>query len=77
MKSRLIKIILMVCMLASMAAAPMAARSETVYWVPKGKSYHYTRDCRTLKRSKTIIEGTLDEAIKKGKSDPCDICAGG
>lgn len=48
--------------------------NKTVYWTPNGKSYHYKKDCKTLSRSKTIIEGTLKEAIDLGKSDPCDIC---
>lgn len=42
-----------------------------VYWTPKGKSYHTTRSCPTLSRSKTILEGTIQES---GKSDPCDRC---
>lgn len=43
----------------------------TVYWTPNGKSYHTTKSCSTLSRSKTILEGTLEES---GKSDPCDRC---
>lgn len=43
----------------------------TVYWTPNGKSYHTTKSCSTLSRSKTILEGTLQES---GKSDPCDRC---
>lgn len=45
--------------------------SGTVYWTPNGKSYHTTKSCSTLSRSKTILEGTLQES---GKSDPCDRC---
>ena len=45
--------------------------ASTVYWTPNGKSYHTTRSCSTLSRSKTILEGTLSES---GKSDPCDKC---
>lgn len=45
--------------------------SRTVYWVPKGKSYHYNKGCPTLARSKTILEGPLSECPK---SDPCDKC---
>lgn len=45
--------------------------SEVVYWTPKGKSYHTTRSCSTLSRSKTILSGTQAES---GKSDPCDRC---
>lgn len=45
--------------------------SSLVYWTPNGKSYHTTKSCSTLSRSKTILEGTLQES---GKSDPCDVC---
>lgn len=44
---------------------------RTVYWVPDGKSYHYSRNCSTLSRSKTILSGTLSQCPK---SDPCDRC---
>lgn len=43
----------------------------TVYWTPNGKSYHTTKKCSTLSRSKTILEGTIQES---GKHDPCDRC---
>ncbi|MGL5354098.1 MAG: DNA/RNA non-specific endonuclease [Clostridium sp.] len=43
----------------------------TVYWTPNGKSYHTTKACSTLSRSKTILSGTQAES---GKSDPCDKC---
>lgn len=42
-----------------------------VYWTPNGKSYHTTKGCSTLSRSKTILEGTIQES---GKNDPCDRC---
>lgn len=45
--------------------------SSTVYWTPNGKSYHTTKNCPTLSRSKTILEGTIQES---GKYDPCDRC---
>ena len=45
--------------------------SEIVYWTPNGKSYHTTKNCSTLSRSKTILEGTIEQS---GKSDPCDRC---
>ncbi|MGG7060149.1 DNA/RNA non-specific endonuclease [Clostridium nigeriense] len=45
--------------------------SSKVYWTPNGKSYHTTKNCPTLSRSKTILEGSLEES---GKSDPCDKC---
>ncbi|GLI50855.1 hypothetical protein TSYNTROOL_09410 [Tepidanaerobacter syntrophicus] len=43
----------------------------TVYWTPNGKSYHYSKECSTLSRSKTILSGPLS---KCPKSDPCDVC---
>ncbi|WP_288221237.1 MBL fold metallo-hydrolase [uncultured Clostridium sp.] len=48
-----------------------AASERTVYWVPNGKSYHYDRNCRTLSRSKTILEGYASECPK---TDPCNVC---
>ena len=45
--------------------------SSTVYWTPNGKSYHTTKNCSTLSRSKTILEGTISAS---GKNDPCDRC---
>lgn len=48
--------------------------SGIYYWTPGGKSHHATEDCPTLKRSKVILSGTLDEAFSAGKDDPCDVC---
>ena len=45
--------------------------TSTVYWTPNGKSYHTTKNCSTLSRSKTILEGSISES---GKHDPCDKC---
>ncbi len=44
---------------------------KIVYWTPNGKSYHTTKECSTLSRSKTIIEGELSSTPK---TDPCDRC---
>ncbi|MBU3175754.1 MBL fold metallo-hydrolase [Clostridium estertheticum] len=51
--------------------------SKVVYYTPSGKSYHYDKNCRTLARSKTILNGTLGEALGSSHNDPCNICAGG
>ena len=48
-----------------------ANSSAIVYWTPNGKSYHTTKNCPTLSRSKTILDGTISES---GKNDPCDRC---
>jgi len=51
-----------------------SSASKIVYYTPSGKSYHYDKNCRTLSRSKTILETTLEEALKSKHSDPCDFC---
>lgn len=33
--------------------------SEIVYWTLGGRSFHRSKSCHTLARSKTILEGTL------------------
>lgn len=45
-----------------------------VYVVPNGKSYHITKNCSTLKRSKIINKVTLKQAKSQGKTDPCNVC---
>ena len=49
---------------------------NSVFWVPKGKSYHSTKDCVALFNSTQIINGTLEQACEKGKTDPCSKCVG-
>ena len=48
--------------------------SSTVYVTPSSKSYHKTKSCTALKRSKVINAVTLAQAKAQGKSDPCNIC---
>lgn len=43
-----------------------------VYWTSGGKSYHYDKNCRTLAKSKNILEGSASSCPK---TDPCDVCA--
>lgn len=47
----------------------------TVYWTQFGKSYHYDPDCHTIKNSKNVYYGTIEEAFEAKRSDPCDYCA--
>lgn len=54
--------------------APANNNARIVYHTPSGKSYHYDKNCRTLSRSKTILQFTLGEAINSSHSDPCDVC---
>lgn len=57
---------------ATITPSPSSSSSDRiVYWTPTGKSYHYTKACQTLKRSKTIYEGPLSECPN---SNPCDKC---
>ena len=48
--------------------------SSTVYVTPSGGSYHKTKSCTTLKRSKKILSMTLKQAKSQGKTDPCNLC---
>lgn len=42
-----------------------------VYWTSGGKSYHYSKGCPTLSRSKNILEG---DSKNCPKTDPCNKC---
>lgn len=50
---------------------------RTAYWTPGGRSYHFSSNCRSLSRSRNIRQGTLQNALNAGKTDPCNNCAGG
>jgi beta-lactamase superfamily II metal-dependent hydrolase len=56
------------------AAAP-AAQDRTVYVTAsgKGKKYHLDPNCRTLKRSKSVVSMTESEAIAEGYTE-CSVC---
>jgi DNA-entry nuclease len=43
----------------------------TVYWTKNGTVYHSTKNCSTLKRSKTILSGTIAQS---GKPRRCKRC---
>lgn len=46
-------------------------KNKIFYWTPSGKSYHTTKSCKALSRSRIINSGTLEES---GKTDPCNFC---
>ena len=50
---------------------PSKEESATVYWTPSGEKYHISRNCATLKRSKTIKSGTIAQA---GNRSRCKVC---
>ncbi|MBR8701293.1 hypothetical protein IX317_001094 [Fusobacterium sp. DD29] len=49
----------------------LAIAAQTVYITPKGKKYHSTKNCRTLSRSKNIMEVDISEV---GNRTPCKVC---
>ena len=60
---------------ASLQVAALASKTVKVYYTPKGKKYHRTKNCRTLKRSKKICSKRL-KSNKIKKSKKCKVCWG-
>lgn len=50
--------------------------SNTVYWVKSGKVWHTTKNCPSLSRSKSILFGSVDDAMSAGKERVCKRCGG-
>lgn len=48
--------------------------STSAYYTKYGYSFHVDGDCSAIRRSLTIYEGTIADAIEAGKLDPCDFC---
>lgn len=49
----------------------LAIAAQIVYITPRGKKYHSTKNCRTLSRSKNIMEVDISEV---GSRTPCKVC---
>ena len=47
-----------------------------VYWVKGGEVWHVKKTCSSLSRSKTILSGSVDDAIAAGKTRVCKRCGG-
>ena len=62
--------LLILFLVAIMASAQ--ATSKAVYYTPKGGKYHL-QTCRTLKKSKVVLETTLEDAKKMGLQ-ACQVC---
>ena len=58
----------------SVSEDPAEAVYEVVYWTEGGSVYHITDQCSTLRRSKTILSGTVEEALNAKKERPCKTC---
>ncbi len=46
----------------------------TVFWVDNGEVWHIKESCPSLSRSKNIRSGSVDNAMKAGKSRVCKRC---
>lgn len=52
-----------IVILLLVAISVMCIAGEMVYITPKGKKYHSTRNCRTLARSKKVIEIDINQVF--------------
>ena len=48
---------------------------ETVYWTKGGEVWHLFKDCGHLKNSKSILSGSVEDAIENGKEKVCSACS--
>ena len=55
--------------------AAQLADGGVCYWTPYGKKYHFNPDCRYIKNSTEITQGTVAEAYEAGRQEPCSGCA--
>ena len=55
--------------------AAQLADGGVCYWTPYGKKYHFNPDCRYIKNSTDITQGTVAEAYEAGRQEPCSGCA--
>lgn len=90
---KIVSIVAAVCFVAAMGASidynpttiddlneahlEQAGYTGVCYWGEYSKSFHFDPDCRTLRNSSVIYEGTIEEAFEDNRKDPCDFCAEG
>ena len=55
--------------------AAQLADGGLCYWTPYGTKYHFNPDCRYIKNSTDITQGTVAEAYAAGRQEPCSGCA--
>ena len=48
---------------------------ETCYYTENGTVWHADRECAYLKRSKNVLNGSVEGAAIAGKTRPCSSCA--
>jgi hypothetical protein len=56
------------------AESETVAVSGKVYWTKSGSVYHKDRDCYHLKKSQSVSEGSVEQAVSLGKERLCASC---
>ena len=51
------------------------AAEDAVYFTENGSVWHKDKECSSLKRSKNILSGTVEDAAAQGKTAPCKRCS--
>lgn len=51
------------------------AAEDAVYFTENGSVWHKDKECASLKRSKSILSGTVEDAAAQGKTAPCKRCS--
>lgn len=76
---RLLKIVtavaMSVCLVLPLNVSVQAAGTDIVYVAPTGNKYH-KQNCRTLSRSKSLRQLTIDQALASGYT-ACKVCSPG
>lgn len=72
---KLIIPILIILILSGWKSYPKSVSDgDLVYYTPKGKSYHSTKECPSLVRSSLIQAAILNKFKNYPKYDACDNC---
>ena len=57
------------------APTPVPDSADTVYWGVTGKKYHRDPYCRSFHGNHAANSGTIEEAIRAGRTGWCKICS--
>ncbi len=53
---------------------PTISNKETVYWTSSGSVWHISSECRYIRKSTNIINGSIEDAKEAGKTKVCSSC---
>ncbi len=56
------------------SSMPTETSDSTVYWTENGEVWHTRTSCSSLKRSKNLTSGSIEQAILAGKDRVCKRC---